>query len=286
MCKPTAESIRCGLETWRPVMTRSLLPLALFLSGCSDMTGIWLFEIPYQDDSTSCTTQIGENFVEGAVPEAGTSGVGPWNYTYDYEGSGSVAFGQIETYGDDSAVLILGSTVYTGSKEQGNWVFSWVDESTESNQNEYAANGQVTYGYLQRDTRVSDISYTFVLDGRNKAEVSVDADETVTREWFESDTWTEEVANTIGSTGEMPSANYLVGVDGFGQANDAETIDCDQSRQGLCYLAVETSCAAEGDFVAYRTDFEDEDHYRSIRDAGNGGASGGTGGTGGWDTGY
>ncbi len=271
-------------------MNRSLFSLALMLSGCTDMTGIWLFEIPYQDDATTCTTQIDENFVQGAVPETGSTGVGPWNYTYAYEGSGSVAFGQIETYGDDSAVLIIGSTVYTGSKEQGNWVFSWVDESTESNQNEYAENGRVTYGYLQRDTRVSDISYTFVLEGRSQAKVSVDADETVTQEWFESDTWSEDVARTIGTTGEMPSSNYLVGSDGLGQGNDSEARDCDESRQGLCYLAVETACAAEGEFVAYRTDFEDEDHYRSIQDAGNGGSMGGTGGTdgwsGGWDSGF
>lgn len=267
-------------------MTRALFPFALLLSGCTSVSGIWLFEIPYQEDSTSCTTQVGENFLEGDVPEAGTPGVGPWNYTYDYEGSGSVSFGQIETYGDDSAVLILGSTVYTGSKEQGNWVFSWVDESTESNQNEYATGGQVTYGYLQRDTRVSDVSYTFVLDGRNKADVSVDADETVTREWFESDVWGDDVAATIGSTGEIPSASYLVNSEGGGEANQYDNSDCDASRQGLCYLAVATACSASADFVAYRTDFEDEDHFRSIREAGNGGADGGSGGTGGWDSGF
>lgn len=276
-------------------MTRALLPLALLLGGCSDMTGIWLFEIPFQEDSTSCNETITENYNLGYVPEAGVAGGGPWVSSYDFTGSGSVAFGQIETYGDDSAVLIIGTTVFTGTKEQGNWVFTWTDESSSESKNEHYNNaGQVDYGYVRRDTTVSDVTYTFVLDGKDKADVTVDATSTSTTEWFESDLWSEEVRDYLGSTGDTPASAYLVyneAGDVYSQQNTWDVTDCDNTRNGLCYLATQVSCSDSGDFVAYRTDFEDEDHFRSVRESGNGSSGGGGGGTdgfdgGGWDTGW
>ena len=244
-------------------------PALALLTGCNSLTGIWLFEIPYQDASLNCDTTIQENFSDGYVPQGDGPGVSDWVYTDDYEGSDAVAFGQIETYGGDAAVLVIGTAVFTGLKEGDDWIFDWSDSEVITDAEEHYDGDRVDYGYLREDQTVSTVSYTFTPSGKKSAEVKVESTGTTTTTWYESDTWSEDLAfEEIGETGQIPSRDFLVyddEGDSYSQTNHYEDSDC---TSDVCQLQVETSCSEDGEFIAYKTDFEDEDHYRSMRESG------------------
>lgn len=249
----------------RPVL---FAPLAL-LVGCADITGIWLFEIPYQESSLDCSTQINENFTDGYVPQGTGPGVSDWVYTDEYTGSDAVGFGQIETYGDGSAVLVIGTAVFPGTEDGEDWIFTWSDSELVVDSEEHYEGQAVDYGFLRQDESVSTITYTFTPTDKRTATVKSESEGTTTTTWYETDSWGEEVADEIGTQGQIPSFDYLV-VDGERGGTDAQVNDWEESdcTSNVCELAVQTTCSDEGEFTAHKTDFEDEDHYRSMRESG------------------
>lgn len=249
-------------------MRNALLPLAALLTGCTDLTGIWLFQIPYQESTAGCDTSVAENFSEGYVPAEGEATVGEWLYTEDYEGTDAIAFGQIETYGKDQAILVLGTAVYPGTKDGKSWIFEWVNDETSQTKEEHYQGAAVDYGYLAEETSVSTTTYTFDMEGKKQATVKIESTGTSTVHWFESDEWPDEVAAEIGSSGQIPSYSYLVyddAGDSYSQYNDYDVDDC---QGNVCEILVETTCSDDGEFIAYKTDYNEEDYYEHMQGAG------------------
>ncbi|MBK9649683.1 MAG: hypothetical protein IPO67_31785 [Deltaproteobacteria bacterium] len=77
--------------------------------------------------------------------------------------------------------------------------------------------------------------------------------------WTESDTWLEEVASTVGTTGRIPSYDYLTTEDDFGYLralyNEYDAANCQSAD---CTLTVTDTCMTGFNFTADRTDIKPE----------------------------
>lgn len=248
-------------------MRRALALLApALLAGCSNLSGIWIFEIPWSEDNGSCTTTIEENFTDAYVPQATEPGVSPWTYGGNERGSDAISFGQIETYGKGQAMLVIGTSVWPGTKEGDSWVFTFVKETEDTD----FANHESGYGYQESTSTQADTTYTFTPVNRRTAEVEVEGSNESKVVYAEVDTWTEELLGEIGYTGQLPADEYLVVGDGFNQEpafNQYDAQDC-TDPQGVCRLSITTRCGADGSFTATLTDFEDEDYYEHLAGSG------------------
>ena len=244
--------------------------LALFvaslLAGCNNLSGIWIFEIPWEEDNGSCTTTIEENFTDAYVPQATTPGESPWTYGGEERGSDAIAFGQIETYGKGQAVLVIGTTAWPGTKEGDSWTFTFTKDTEDID----FANHESGYGYQESSTSEASTTYTFTPGRGRTAEVEVVGGSQDKVVYEEVDTWTEELLGEIGYTGQIPADQYLVVGEGFNQEAAVNTYDVEDctAGDGTCRLSVTTRCSAKGSFTATQTDFEDEDYYEHLAGAG------------------
>ena len=90
-----------------------------------------------------------------------------------------------------------------------------------------------------------------LLKGRGQLISSGRADAT----YNESDAWSEEVAETVGTTGRIPASSYLVKDEDDSQpaTNDWTLADCTSNP---CTLGVTTSCSLSVSLDAERTDLD------------------------------
>jgi hypothetical protein len=251
--------------------TLALLPLAVMLPGCifgGPPRGIWLLTFIFDDETTSeCETTISENFIDGYIPGADSPNESDWTTTYESDPPDALGFAQIETTDKGHAVLIFGGAAYPGAKEEDGWVFSWSAESTDTMTMEHVS------GYDFIDETFSSQSLTLSMADEGSTAHGVLRSEALdTRDWMESDGWSEAVADDMGATGQIPSAKYLVYLDDNDnerpQANEQEEDDCEGD---LCELGAETVCSLQIRFDAVKTDFHEEEAYSHLGPAGQGG---------------
>lgn len=229
--------------------------LALLLACGSSIEGTWMFEVavtlPVGDECASSATH---NFV-GAYqpPEA----VDDLSWTSDQSGmvSKEVLFGRIED-GGDAPVLIVGSSVLTGTdKGKGGYSFAWTHSETTRTENQHATG----YTFVQN---VEDSATTTVEGNISKGAFDGTwTEETAsTAQWTESDTWSDEAAAYVGTTGAIPSGTYLLRLDNTGAevpaTNAQSAYDCGEAG---CSLTVQQGCAYRYDVHGTRTAFEPAD---------------------------
>jgi hypothetical protein len=239
------------------------LALAL-LAGCSPSgpAGIWLIQVKYDADAgVECATNIEENFTDGYVPGDDSAPTeSEWTYEQSTTGSDSLLFAQIETTAAGEGVLLIGGDVLPGTAAGGAWSFAWTDESG----TEDAAEHESGYRYTERTGSASEIAIELTLTGETASGVLVASSDESMR-WTETDEYGDGAENYVGTSGQMPSDEYLVyneRGDEYSQQNGYEDDDCEGST---CELTVTSSCEGTNTFTATRTDYQDEDAYSYLQ---------------------
>ncbi len=229
--------------------------MALLLACGSGVEGTWMFEVtvtlPTGDECASTATH---NFVGAYQPPDAQPDLS-WTSAVSGEVSDQILFGRIED-GGAGPVLILGSAVLPGAKlEKGGWEFSWTGTETTVTQNQHATG----YSFTQS----VDDSATTTLGGNLSKGVLVGSwveESASVAQWVESDTWSDEAAAYVGTTGVIPSGSYLLRLDSTGAevpaTNTQSSYDCGEAG---CTLTVQQGCAYRYDLTGTRTSFDPAD---------------------------
>lgn len=246
-------------------MRAVLVPgMVLVLPGCGGpIDGTWMFTRSITvATGEECTSGITHDFV-GAYEPATIENDDAWTENDTAEVSSEVFFGRVDQDGD-TAVLIVGASAYPGAKQDdGGWGFTW-DHTASGRDNDTHESGY-NYVYTYDTTTTTRVTGTFSGGSFNGAwEESSQA----VLSWTESDSWSDEVAATIGTTGRVPASTYLLKLDTTGAevaaTNDYQATDCDVTG---CLLTVTTACAYTYDLSGQRTGFTPDD-ARWVEDAG------------------
>lgn len=241
--------------------------LILLLACKTELSGTWMFTrtLTALTGDECVTGDISHNF-EGADPPISAEDTGVddnWTEEGSQELSPEVFFGRIEET-SDVPVLIIGAEVYPGlSTGKDQWTFSWEGSTNASDEIAHAS------GYLYQSSseqtatvRVAGTWANGTFTGTHETE-SINASR-----WTEADTWSDEVAATVSTTGYIPASTYLVRDDGAGNlvpvSNDYASFDCTDAD---CTLSVRTSCAYYYDMTGVWTEFTPDDN-RWVEDAG------------------
>ncbi len=229
--------------------------MALLLACGSGIEGTWMFEVavtlPVGDECASSATH---NFVGAYQPPDAQPDLS-WTSTVTGEVSESVVFGRIED-GGDGPVLILGTAALPGTdKGKGEWAFTWTQTETTRTDNQHATG----YSFTQS---IDDSATTTVAGNLSKGALDGSwTEETAsTAQWVESDTWSDEAAAYVGTTGVIPSGSYLLKLDSTGvevpATNTQSSYDCGEAG---CTLTVQQGCAYRYDVHGARTSFDPAD---------------------------
>jgi hypothetical protein len=239
--------------------------LLMFLAACAGPEfGTWLFtkEVTLPD-GTECLGDVQHNFV-GAYEPIATGDDPSWTDTSTAEVSPELFFGRLEQTADGAA-LIVGTELLPGERrDDGSWLFYWT--GSDSGRDDLTHVTGYAYAYTFDTASTLRVQGTFeggTFTGAWESEYSdIDA-------WTESDTWSDEAAAIVGSTGEIPAADHLLRLDATTGAEAAATntqaaYDCGEAG---CTLTVTESCAYRYTLTGISTEFEPGDS-RWVEDAG------------------
>lgn len=243
-----------------------LLPL-LALTACAPVSGIWMVTWPHDDEAITCETTIEENFLDGYVPgDPGEPVDQDWQYAEDYVGADTLSFFQVETTAGGDAVLVIGSAAYPGTRSGGEWVFEWEAAETSTS----TATHESGYAFRESSSTSSTLRVTLDRAGLfgGKADGRLLVQNVSTLAWTEDDEWDEDLAMEIGSSGAIPSYQYLVWDDDGDESplyNEYDVTDC----SGDCELSVTDDCRVDGSFTAVRTHYQHEETWTYLQSTGN-----------------
>jgi hypothetical protein len=232
-----------------------------FLTGCATIQGIWALEIPITDEEDECTTDVSHNFKNASLSEdPGDSGGGGLEIVEDGSGSPLLTTIAIEQTSGSTANLIVGSSLYPGTKEQDGWHFSWERSSKYNSTSTFES----AYALTEDSDSSSSVTYILTVKGDTlTGTAKTDAKETVN--WSETDEWGGDAVDVIGNRGVIPAGAYLVDADGAPISNRANEAECDAVD---CKLTVSSSCNGSGSFTGFRTGFEVDDVGEDALNAG------------------
>lgn len=230
-------------------ITLATLTLA---TGCGrarqEVQGIWHFYASSMSE-TSCTTSLSHDFDDVWDSEATDTGEGPWALTESSEESQAEFFAALAGSGEEHILLVNGD-IYEGTEEDNSWSFLLTQRERASSRRDHQS------GYSSVLEATDEAEYRFagelrrgVFTGTWTANTSsVDA-------YTESDSWSLELAAEMGTTGAIPSYNYLYAENDFGLVeplyNTYDQAECDTTP---CALTVSTVCQTQFAFVAEQTD--------------------------------
>lgn len=230
--------------------------LLALLAGCgTPVSGTWMFRVAVTAATgDECVDSVTHNLVGAYEPPPTTEDL-TWTSTTDTTQSEQVFFGRVEE-GEEGAVLIVGTASLPGTTDgKDHWSFSWTGTESTRTTNEHAT------GYQFRQT--VDTSLTTVLTATVQGDTMSGSWEQSTESvasWAESDTWSDDAAAYVGSTGAIPTGNYLLRLDGTGAevpaVNTQSSYDC---GDGSCSLTVSDACTYTYDLTGTRTAFDPAD---------------------------
>ncbi len=246
-------------------MTKSMLTIplaALMLSGCTGLSGLWLFEFQAPGlDNEVCTESVDHNFTGATVKS--DDGTGTYTSTRTTETSSSLSFVRFEDYGDGTGTLVTGNAVYPGADQgEGRWVFEWYgfENSTQVDAHELG------YGYTQDTANELTSTISLSFDG-DAASGDVQEHAISDRSYTESDEWGKEEMQTIGDRGQIPAGTYLEIIQEdrtLPVTNSWDELDCDSADCALNLAAdCTTTWAATGRFTSFG-----EEEYDALQIAG------------------
>jgi len=239
--------------------------LFLLLAACANPGwGTWLFSKEVTPaDGTECLSDVQHNFVGAYSPIA--AGDDPsWTSTETGAYSPELFFARLEAT-DDGGALIVGTDVLPGARQDnGTWLFYWTNATTGSDDTAHVTG--YSYAHTYESTATLRVQGTFeggAFTGTWESETS-ELDQ-----WTESDTWADEAAALVGTTGAIPAASYLLRTDATTGAESAATnsqaaYDCGEAG---CTLTVTESCAYRYTLTGVTSESQPEDS-RWVEDAG------------------
>jgi len=252
------------------VQATDMTPLLLALTGCTSVDGVWLFTLHVAPDAgEECVASVTHNFSGAAEPESDDDlDDDPWTRSTLTTWSPEAFFGLI-TETDAGAVLVVDGETYPGSPwDGGGWRFWWTHDVTVEDKDTHASGYAWSSWVSLADLVLFDLSFSAQMaTGTVTSAADFDANYT------ESDAWSEDVADSVGTTGSIPSASYLVRDDGAGGSypatNDWALTDCGSHP---CTLGVTSSCGLEVGLDAELTDL-DPAAFEGVDGAGQEGGS-------------
>lgn len=241
-----------------------MMILLTLACAAPEIPGTWMF-------TRTITPETGEECVSGDIshnfdgaytpelPEETTD----WSTEESAEYSPEVFFGRVEAEGEGMVLILAGKVLVGKDKGDNDWEFSWTNETNGYGEQSHKSEYLFTHSY--DSTSTLSVKGTFE-KGTFKGDHITET--TSTERWTESDSWSDEVSATIGTTGQIPAASVLVRVDGSGAEvpayNDYQTFDCKDSD---CTLSKVSSCLYRYDLTGVLTDFTPDD-ARWVQDAG------------------
>lgn len=231
--------------------------MLLILLACAPIpSGTWMFtRVLTPDTGEECVDpSVSHNFLAASTPEEAEVAT-DWNEETSAEWSPEVFFGRLEATAT-GALLIIGSEVYPGEEDDaGDWTFYWTNSSS-GNETDTHVSGYL-FAYTYETSTTIRISGAFDKDqfvGTHETESSA------VESWVETDTWSDEAAATITSTGQIPASTYLVTTDDTGATvpavNDQYAAECSDTS---CTLLVNQACAYRYTLTGVLTELEGED---------------------------
>lgn len=254
--------------------TPTLALAVLGLTGCSSgIDGVWTMNIPYTT-ADACVDSVSHNFTGATeIAEEATDDDG-WTTTESDEQSDQLIFLQIESTGKDSAVMVIGPEVWVGTElSKGLWSFSWEGSEDSSLTEAHETGYEYTETVLAQSSDTLQLAFDAGIGGGTWTMSS-----TSEQAWAEADGWSEELGFR---TGRIPSDLWLErepsgGGPGGGTSgptppelepatNERDVADCDSDT---CRLQVTSECASEMDVTLQQTDYDAEEVFDYLRNAG------------------
>lgn len=243
-------------------------PLVLLLAGCGsvDPSGTWMFtrSLTLATGAECTEPSVSHNFSGAYTPEAAAD-EDAWTEESTETFSGDVFFGSVERTAT-GAVLVVDTLAFPGVEgEEGAWTFSWSREDQGEDASLHTTGYAWSYSY--QSTVTTRVSGTF---GDGTFSGTWEEESATVDSWVESDDWADEVAETIGGTGNIPSGDYLVKTDELGAetaaTNTQLVFDCASES---CTLSVAEACLYSYPLEAVRTEHDGADG-RWVQEAGQG----------------
>lgn len=232
--------------------------LLLLLGACATLPfGTWMFQrVVTQATGDECATTLSHNYT-GAYEPLDPADDPSWSAETTATVSNEVFYGRIEGTEDGSAVMIFNSETLIGTRGNGDlWTFAW--ENTEAGEVIDTHSSGYQFDWLFDDTATTRVSGTFA---DNKFTGSWAEESESTDKYTESDTWSDEAAAYVGTTGLTPAGTYLLVMDAYGTetaaSNTYTTYDCDAAG---CALTVQAVCGYQYDLTGVLTDFVPDDN--------------------------
>ncbi len=235
-------------------MPRSVLILtaALALVGCRASGNVWLIEVNTQKgNGYSCTESSATNYAGELAGETESSG--PVTDTYESMGSNILFYVKLVDLEKGTGTLNSGDLLLPGKEgDKGEWSFEWTNADAHRTRKDH--DGGYTLETIVEDSQMTGI--TLNLDGDTATgEMTIEEQQASLR--GESDTWSEAVAEDIGSYGEL---SWNTADDGW-TSNTREESDCTGDP---CRVETSEVCGASAPLTATRTDISDEGDYSSL----------------------
>lgn len=211
--------------------------MLLLFFACQNNT-VWTMQYS-TETNMDCFIDNQHNFLY-AVPVDEDDFNSDWTYTTNYVERDDLSLFQITSNGGD-AFLMMGGDIIPGSKEGGEWVFTWDDiESGESELVHVA-------GYEYKTTYQTKTTVTFKFN-EGKGTGSLLYDLTEQHDDYETDLWDyQEVGLYEGELYYSDSSNYLY--------NSSVEQDCD-GLNNMCFLLASSECSSNTSFTAAKTALE------------------------------
>lgn len=249
-----------------PMVRRVSLLAVSSLAGCSHGAGLWILQFEYPEvKDDACASDVEENFIAAQPKVEPVEEPSDWATDYEYVGSDSLAFARIITTTRTDGALVMGGQTWPGTRDGNEWKFRWADSGSETSTTSHISG----YFYAERETWVTDVVIDFALDGADRAAGKAQTTSETSRGWQESDTWSEDAADELGTTGAIPASAWLDQEGGDPVTNDWEGDECSGD---MCELADVQSCAFSVRFKAARTDLDDDEITDDLTGATSGAA--------------
>ncbi|MCK6522692.1 hypothetical protein L6R49_14775 [Myxococcota bacterium] len=241
------------MRTVRITFTAAIALAGLTACAPTKVEGVWHFYLSLAEGS-DCTQDVLHNFNDVvSAPDVEDTG-SPWSEESSYTASDAEMFGLIRESGDE-LVLLLGGGIYEGVKEEGQYKLALERFETSSDADAHASG----YGYKATVDARTTTTFAGAIS-RGSFDGSGSLRSTSKSSWTESDTWLEEVASSIGTSGRIPSYDYLTTEDDFGFMvalyNEYDAANCQSAD---CTLTVTDTCLTSFQFTADRTDIKPEE---------------------------
>lgn len=186
-----------------------------------------------------CTTTITENVSALDPLDAATADI---HYTNASQGDDMIRAAQLIGSAEEVSYLNLAGSILPGGPTDEGWRFAWDINQDATYTTEHVAG----YTFFQQTDTASSTAIDWFAEDADLASGTLTLGTLSTYRVEETDVWTGDALNDMGSYGQLP-LSYLDNT--AWTYNDAAVVDCDADP---CFIELVTSCEAMVSFSATR----------------------------------